>query len=55
MTSEGENGSARWEFCASATFAATNPTWAAMGLNPRLHSEKSRANRCLLNALDVCF
>jgi hypothetical protein len=51
MTSEGENRSARWEFCASATLAATNPTLAALGLNPRLHSEKSKANRCLLNAL----
>jgi len=41
MTSEGENRSARWEFCASTTLAATNPTFPALGLNPRLHSEKS--------------
>jgi len=45
MTSEGENRTARREFCASATLAATNPTLAALELNSRLHSEKSKANR----------
>lgn len=55
MTSEGENRIALWKFCANATFAATDSTLAALGLNPRLHSEKSKANRCLLNALYVCF
>jgi hypothetical protein len=55
MTSEGENRSGRWEFCAGATFATTDSTLAAMGLNPRLHSEKSKANRCLLNALYLRF
>jgi hypothetical protein len=55
MMNEGENRSARWEFCVSATFAATDSKLAAMGPNPRLHSEKSKTDRCLLNALYLCF
>jgi hypothetical protein len=55
MTIDRGNLSARREYCATATFATTNPTLTALGWNPRLRGEKSKAIRLLLNIIFVCF